>query len=148
MNMRTTIMALSACLAFSMALQAQMIPLQSVKIEYDSRGNREIRKLWNPQTPASKNDESLPLIDEQSEGLEAYPNPATDWVTLSVHQPQSEPQTIELLNSTGQVVHTQSWLDQYSKARLNLEALPDGLYHIAVTDARGNRKTISIIHLR
>ena len=141
--MKHTLIILST-LSASLAM-GQMIPNQSIKVEYDSRGNRVVRKLWNPQTPGNKRGDEAVIAEEH--GLVAYPNPAEDWLALRSAAPDSASRQVVVINGMGQVVQEQFWAEGQPELRIELHGLATGLYQVAVWPAGHpeERKTISVV---
>lgn len=124
--------------------QAQWIDYQSIKIEHDARGNRIIRKLYDPFEEENKRAaEDQNLL--QGDGITAFPNPAGNEVTLQLHATDSQTADIFIYNATGQRVASSVLLPGTTMTTLDLRDLPPGMYHLhAIT---GNRKrSITIIH--
>lgn len=71
---------------------AQMIPNQSVKLEYDTRGNRIVRKQWTQGGQQSKRGETFTQKEPVSFVL--YPNPATDHINIELGEADSAATTV------------------------------------------------------
>lgn len=125
---------------------AQMIPNQSVEVEYDARGNRVVRKLWNPQTPGSKRGDDQPSVDANG-SLAAWPNPASNELNVAFALADSAIAQVQLVNSMGQVLQ-QRIMAQGAPTTLDLTGLPAGIYQLIAfaADRPEQRNTLTIIH--
>ncbi len=64
--------------------------------------------------------------------LELFPNPSSDWLNLKLSQPLEADGTLRIRNSMGQLVLQQalSPIDTQQGARINIAALPQGIYSL------------------
>lgn len=123
--------------------RSQWISFQSVKIEYDSRGNRILRKLYDPGEIETKRSDNEQVIS--GNGIVAFPNPAGKEVTLQLNQADSQTVSLLVYNATGQQVYSTTLLSGNRMATINLQYLPAGIYHIHAITA-SYRRSINIIH--
>lgn len=95
-----------------------------------------------------KNTVGLPTVAKNLTTVSAYPNPATDEVTIAFALVNKADVTITLTNIMGQVIATQqSKAIANGKATINTASLPNGVYLYAV-EANGEKKTgrVSVTH--
>lgn len=123
--------------------QSQWISFQSIKIEYDARGNRILRKLYDPGEIETKRSDSEQVI--ASNGMTAFPNPAGKEVTIQLNQVDSHTVSLIVYNATGQQVSSTTLLPGNRMATIELQHLPAGIYHIHAITA-SHRRSINIIH--
>ena len=64
--------------------------------------------------------------------LEAYPNPATEFMTLLMDLPLEKDATLELLSSTGKLMSTQRVAEGTYTLDLDFSDLPQGLYIVKI----------------
>ena len=79
----------------------------------------------------------------ESMSFEIFPNPATEYLTLSMHQlARNEPLEIELVSTTGTVMYKQNIrvASRDHKMRINVENISTGIYFISI---RYNNSTLS-----
>ena len=83
-------------------------------------------------------------VDEVAVGL--YPNPASEYLTISVDAKESGSVTIEIENNLGQVVKSTTYKVSIGNQNIteSLTSLPKGLYSVSVTDntKRSNTKFV------
>jgi hypothetical protein len=65
-------------------------------------------------------------------GIQVYPNPAGNCVTISLQQLPAEAASIRLYNAVGRLVMEQPLQQQQ---RLDISALPAGIYQLQVGNA-------------
>lgn len=124
--------------------QAQWIDYQTIKIEYDARGNRIIRKLYDPFEEQNKRS-TRELQAAQGDGIEAFPNPAGSEVWLRLAAADSQCVEIIVYNTTGQRVAAAALMPGTTTKTLDLRSLPPGIYHVqAATENR--KRSLTIIH--
>jgi hypothetical protein len=76
---------------------------------------------------------NVPSVDELSDGLLIFPNPARDVITIrNDHSIQS----VEIIDVTGRVVQKQDRLNS-SEVQLQFDGLYNGIYIVKVTSERG-----------
>lgn len=81
--------------------------------------------------PASISDNN-----KQENQISVVPNPAHDYVNIS-YASAIHPTEINILNATGQVVHTQQVSHNSKSIKVALSNLPDGMYMVEVTTESG-----------
>ena len=85
---------------------------------------------------------SVSIQENEIEGLNIYPNPASDFVTIELTDANNEGQ-VEILNLLGQVVLTQP-LNKDISSRINITNLDAAVYLIKVT-SNGKTSTRKIV---
>lgn len=73
----------------------------------------------------------------------AYPNPASDLLTLKVKNFSTENLSCQLLNANGNILDSKSILN--SETVISLKGLPASLYFLKIIDGHREIKTIKII---
>ena len=133
---------LLAVLLTPLATLGQMIPHQSVNIEYDGAGNRIVRKLWNPQNPSNKTGDT----HVTGSGTKVFPNPASGALFVQRAIADSTRAEVWLINAMGQPIDRQ-WIRPYeTQVQFHLERLPQGLYQVLLRQGQ-RTETVHIIHL-
>lgn len=82
--------------------------------------------------------------------LSIYPNPNNGFFTFSMSNTDDESRVLEVLNSIGQVVYTQSVKSENGELTLEVkleEALPEGTYLVKVTHSDGSHSIQKFIKL-
>ena len=85
---------------------------------------------------------SVSIHENEIEGLNIYPNPAKDFVTVELADANNDGQ-VEILNLLGQVVLTQSLIEGTSSS-INITNLKAAVYLIKVT-SNGKSSTRKIV---
>jgi len=80
------------------------------------------------------NQEAMRLNADQS--LKVYPNPVTDELTITYSDRLAEYQTARIINSAGQLVHTEN-LSNLNQVQIDASAFPGGIYIIEITGNNG-----------
>jgi hypothetical protein len=75
-----------------------------------------------------------------SNGVTIFPNPTTGTITLQYPDLKpSTPITVNITNTTGQSVHTESFHTQGTSTQITLgREVPPGIYHISIDDHSGS----------
>ena len=95
-----------------------------------------------------RNTVSVKSVEKNLTTVKAYPNPASNEVTIAFNLVNPSDVTITLTDVVGQVISTQySKVIANGKALINTSSLPNGVYLYTV-DANGERKTgrVSVTH--
>ena len=87
---------------------------------------------------------SAPTVKHLTTSVQAYPNPASDVVTIGFLLTSSSDVTISLTNIMGQVVASQNATGATGNVEFNTSALPAGIY-IYTFNANGERTTGRIV---
>lgn len=79
------------------------------------------------------------LTNPTAVSLNAYPNPAIDYVMIAYAAAKSSNTTIAVYNSNGQLVQNNAWslYKGNNENRIEVANLPTGLYIVTLTDAKG-----------
>jgi hypothetical protein len=114
----------------------QLVGNDSVEIVCGtSRGG--VQLYSNGGVPFVSRDE----ISSVKNGLTIYPNPAEEWIVVSL---KSLVNTIEILDVLGRVMLRNEASNQQinklstQQLKLDVSALPNGIYFIKITDEKGN----------
>ena len=143
--------------AVSFQASAQMISGQSVEFEYDALGNRIVRQVWIYNQNSGSKAIISDKFDENTVDLTAFPNPATDQLTLrsvisdSLANDSFEnlPTHVSIVNSIGQTLDQKVWNSQDLEVSFDVSQLPTGVYNVVIytVDKPQRRKVIRFIHL-
>lgn len=96
--------------------------------------------IWSFDEISSVNKNFIGLSDE----ILIYPNPAQDFVIISLQKHTKEFFRISLYNSTGQLLFVEECDGTIQSKRINIAALEPGLYHV-VADIRNSRITKKLV---
>lgn len=124
---------------------AQMIPFQSVEITYDARGNRIMRKLFDPNATQTKKGDAINTIEE-SEIVLVYPNPANETVTVEFNEADSNSTRLDLYDMTGRVLIQSTIRAGEIRQTISVKNLRPGMYQIVIRRI-SSTKTVSFVHL-
>ncbi|MEZ4685555.1 MAG: T9SS type A sorting domain-containing protein [Bacteroidia bacterium] len=85
--------------------------------------------------------------DESGLEISAYPNPASQFVTLVLGTNKAQNASIAMYDSQGKKVYSSKQILQEGETavRLNVSEMAPGLYHIKVHTEQGEYKTTSIL---
>ncbi|WNJ17985.1 T9SS type A sorting domain-containing protein [Pontibacter sp. G13] len=86
------------------------------------------------------------LLAEMNEGIEVFPNPADQEISISIPESMGTHWTYQLLNMTGQLVDTQPSDGSGDVIRLDVSTLPAGIYLLRLT--HGDWNTVRKISIR
>jgi hypothetical protein len=75
--------------------------------------------------------------------IQAYPNPATDYLELSFPDYDKEKHTLRLIDQTGKVIFLTEIIEAIS--RMNVHALAPGVYFLQIAEKEQMLKTFKII---
>lgn len=75
--------------------------------------------------------------------IAAYPNPASDYVTVSVSGDAARPVVVRIFDSTGRICYASQIAD--SELRIPVSNLPAGMYVLQLTDKKKNIQTFKLI---
>ncbi len=75
--------------------------------------------------------------------IAAYPNPASDYVTVSVSGDATRPIAVKIFDTTGRVRYVSQIAD--SELRIPVSNLPAGMYVLQLTDKKKNIQTFKLI---
>ena len=140
----STLSTLSAVFSASPAT-AQMIPNQSIRMEYDARGNRVVRKPWTSGGATSKRDDGREVLTPAASGFSIYPNPTTDRTTVELSEADSNLVQVRLYDALGQLLHWEAMPPGQTTITLNLEGRPAGLFKVVLIRQK-NTETLTLIH--
>jgi hypothetical protein len=84
--------------------------------------------------------------ENNSAGIEIYPNPTNGMLTLQTKTPFNANQTITVSNLMGQTVHISNVLSQTTTNNIDISFLTAGVYFVAVRDSKtGDTKVVKIL---
>lgn len=90
-------------------------------------------------------DQGSGMVQRLIPGIRLFPNPATNRSELILPQPLQDKSTLDLYDLTGRTVHTQVLAAGSSRAAVDLEALPAGIYMLQLRDATGVLNTLRLV---
>lgn len=82
---------------------------------------------------------TMGVENEQANGLQVYPNPASKALYLDLGFTTSVAGHLQVFDLAGRVLMTQSWVQGSASATLPLESLPNGVYVVQLTLEGGQR---------
>ena len=84
------------------------------------------------------------LTNLTGKSMQAYPNPATDQVTIQ-HVSSSERAVITIVSTDGKVLQQRTVLPNTLQTQLHVGALNKGLYILRFDDSKGDVRTIQLV---
>jgi Zn-dependent metalloprotease len=132
---------------FQLCFQMKGIVGKNIFIFFGVPGGDNVRldNIRISHTPVSSND--LPLTNNS---LLLYPVPGNESLKINISDPGSGNAIIQILNNSGQVVHTkhEQLTGSENKLEINIHDLRPGIYFLRITDQKtGNTRTAKFIKI-
>ena len=84
------------------------------------------------------------LTNMTGKTMQAYPNPATDQVTIQ-HVSSSQKAVISVLNTDGKVLQQQNVVPNSLQTQLRIGLLAKGIYLLRYDDSKGDVRTLRLV---
>jgi len=86
---------------------------------------------------------NVPEIGNGESSLYVYPNPSSDFIAIAYNDLSSRRQQLDIYTVTGALVHSEMLWN--SGAQVNVNALPAGVYLVALTSENGIKQTTRLV---